>query len=185
MDTRPAEIPAIDTLRRKFCAQTPIPANYMRPIEKIHGFTLVELIMVMIIIGILAVAVVPRMFDRKIYESRGFYDETLAALRYAQKSAIAQRRTTCVAFTSTTVTLKIVTAAGSTDCNTASGLANLVSPTGASPFTVTAKPGVAFSVIPNGVSFYASGQASNRRTIQVAGVAGIITVEQATGYVHQ
>src|SRR3569623_108752 len=156
----------------------PVPAIVMKPSGKTHGFTMIELIMVMIIIGVLAVAVVPRMFNRSSFESRGFYDETLAALRYAQKAAVAQRRTECATFTATTVTLKIVQLAGSSECGTAAGLSNLVSPTGASPFVVTARSGVSFSPVPAAMSFNAAGQASTRASIQVSGVSGNIIVDQ-------
>ncbi|HZW22007.1 type II secretion system protein, partial [Noviherbaspirillum sp.] len=63
------------------------------------GFTLTELIVTLVILGILAIAIVPRFLDRSTFDSRGFHDETLAILRYAQKTAIAQRRNVCVAFT--------------------------------------------------------------------------------------
>ena len=53
-----------------------------------HGFTLIELIMVMVIVGILAVFVVPRFFDANVFQSRGFADQVQATLRYAQKEAI-------------------------------------------------------------------------------------------------
>lgn len=65
-----------------------------------RGFTLIELIMVMVMLGVLAVFAAPRIFNSDDFYARGFHDETLALLRYAQKTAIAQRRTVCVTFTS-------------------------------------------------------------------------------------
>ena len=61
----------------------------------IAGFTMVELITVMIMIGIMAAVVIPRFDLLTGYDSRGMRDQTIATLRYAQKSAIAQRRHVC------------------------------------------------------------------------------------------
>ncbi|MGB6054110.1 MAG: type II secretion system protein, partial [Burkholderiaceae bacterium] len=85
---------------------------------KNSGFTLVELIAVMIIIAVLAVAAIPRFFERQAFDARGFGDATLAMLRYAQKAAIAERRRVCVDFTASTVSLRVASAAGAAACDT-------------------------------------------------------------------
>ncbi len=157
----------------------------MRHVKR-RGFTLVELVMVMVITGVLAVAVIPRFFNRQDFQDKGFYDETLAVLRYGQKAAIAQRRTVCVTFTSNTVTLTIASAANSGNCNT-----TLASPTGASPFVVTGRGTAAFSATPANFKFNSLGQplaADNsvlgaKQTITVLRI-GSIQVEAETGYVH-
>lgn len=51
------------------------------------GFTLTELVLILVLIGILAVVVVPRL-DIRGFERRAFATELVNALRYAQKTAI-------------------------------------------------------------------------------------------------
>ena len=143
------------------------------------GFTLIELVVVLLIVGVLAVSALPRLLDRKIFDSRGFSDQAISTLRYAQKEAIGQRRTVCVAFTSTSITLMIASASGSLVCNT-----NLASPSGPTPYTITANSGVAFVALPTNFQFNALGQASLGQTMSISGASGSITVEQDSGYVH-
>lgn len=71
------------------------------------GFTLLELIVIIGIIGILAVVALPRLQQDEGFKQRAFHDQTLAALRYAQKAAIAQRRTVCVTAGASGLTLSI------------------------------------------------------------------------------
>jgi MSHA pilin protein MshC len=54
-----------------------------------RGFTLIELVVTMVLIGILAAVALPRFFDATAFHSRGFYDEVIQAARYGQKLAVA------------------------------------------------------------------------------------------------
>lgn len=64
------------------------------------GFTLTELIAIIVILGIISAVAVPRFFDVTVFQSRGAADQVRAALRYGQKVAIAQHRNVNVTISS-------------------------------------------------------------------------------------
>jgi len=143
-----------------------------------RGFTLIELISVMVIVGILAVFAAPRMFNANAFQSRGFSDQVQATLRYAQKIAIAQRRNVCVAMTTTSVSLTIATVAGA-----ASACVNpLPLPQGGNSITT---PVSTITLTSSSANFIFNGLGSTTaQTISVLGEANAIIVEAETGYVH-
>ena len=60
--------------------------------QRAHGFTIVELVTVMVILGLLAAVAMPRFFQKDSFDARSFADQNVSMLRYAQKLAIAQNR---------------------------------------------------------------------------------------------
>lgn len=157
-----------------------------------RGFTLMELILIIVLLGVLSMVAAPRIFNTADFYARGFHDETLALLRYAQKTAIAQRRTVCVTFTVSPVSTASLRTAIVEAIGTCS--ANLVGPRGDTPGTITSRSGVNYSVSPQpAVSFDGLGQPLDgsgaviavTRTITVSGSGKVITIEPATGYVHE
>ncbi len=72
-----------------------------------RGFTLVELVVTMIVIGILAVVVVPKFSLLGGFDEVGYRDKVKAAIEFARKAAVAQRRYACVDVSANAVTLTI------------------------------------------------------------------------------
>ncbi|PKO29744.1 MAG: prepilin-type cleavage/methylation domain-containing protein [Betaproteobacteria bacterium HGW-Betaproteobacteria-7] len=153
-----------------------------------RGFTLVELVIVMVLLGIMAIVALPRLAGSDAFSEAGFHTEVVAALRYAQKTAVSHRRLVCAQLTSTTVTLQIAASNPANAC----GATLLPAPNGAAAFASTTRTSLALTAgsLPATLFF----QPDGRITTNVAGsslwTAGItvadqpvITIAGATGYV--
>lgn len=143
------------------------------------GFTLVETVMVIVITGILAAFVAPRLTHSAEFAARGFADQVKATLRYAQKAAVAQHRFVCVAFTVDSVGLSVNTAPSCPGTALASADGNVVT-------RVEALPDIGFAAIPSDFYFDALGRPGtpDAQHLRVVGVSRDIVIEAETGYVH-
>jgi MSHA pilin protein MshC len=142
--------------------------------EKLAGFTLIELIMVVVILGVLAVVAAPRVFNIGDFTARGFHDETLSLLRYAQKTAVVQRRSVCVQVNGAGITLTMDTKA------TPDGVCN-------GPLTTPNTPRGGTGLTGSVASFkFNSLGATDQAGAVALSIANstAITVEADTGYVH-
>jgi MSHA pilin protein MshC len=155
-----------------------------------RGFTLAELVIVLVLVGILAVTAIPRLFDQNSFAARGAKDFLGASLRYAQKSAVAMRRNVCVVVTANAVAITYATSFGSNQNCAAGNL--LTNPGNNKPYSDPSNIFPGGATVTSGTSFIFDALGRPRDaafaptappTLTFNGYAPI-TIEPETGYVH-
>jgi MSHA pilin protein MshC len=145
------------------------------------GFTLVELVIVMVLMGVLTALGMSRFADREPFAAQAVGDQLVSGLRVTQALAVAQRRTVYVAIASTPPALSVCLDAACTQpLPTPGGDALWLSDTTGLHLNTAAS----FSYGGDGVPSLAGSL-----RLQVLGDSGgssspVITVEAGSGYVH-
>ena len=143
------------------------------------GFTLIELVVVILLLGVLSVVAMGRMFDGNQFKARGFFDDTVTAVRFAQKLAVS---TGC----EVQVDLKVTgyeLDQRATDCTTGSFTRAVANPANRSnPYENTKIAGL--TVPPTTIVFDAKGLAASDAVIIMTGTDTYqFSVSSATGLV--
>jgi MSHA pilin protein MshC len=143
-----------------------------------NGFTLIELIVVIVIVGIVALIAAPRFFAQAGFDAARFHDAAISTIRYGQKVAQAQRANVYVVTSASTVSL----------CYDVGCTIPVMSPAdNNAAFVVNTPSGIGLTG--SGFNFTSLGQPNPNamQTLTVTGdtVVRQIVVEQETGYVHK
>ncbi|MDD5295931.1 MAG: GspH/FimT family pseudopilin [Rhodocyclaceae bacterium] len=147
------------------------------------GFTLVELVMVLVVMGILAATAIPSMTGRRTVDAPGYADQVRQSLKYGRRLAVSQRRNVCVAAGAAGLVLTQALVSGSgSSCVKAVG-----DPLSGTALNLVPPGGIALSS--SAPSFVFDGQGrlvGGAVTLSVAGdgQTRVITVESETGYSH-
>jgi MSHA pilin protein MshC len=154
------------------------------------GYSLLELVVTLVIAGIIAAIAIPRFTDSES-KATYFHEEVKAALRYAQRQAVAQRRCVFVQVSSTQVKLFYGDANCAITATSLTFLATMAQGKAAGDAYVVDAPGsVTISGTLNGVAmvlpasfrFNGLGQPTGSLSLSVGGKP--ITVADETGYVQ-
>jgi MSHA pilin protein MshC len=150
---------------------------------KLQGFTLVELVVVIATVSILAAFAAPRFANSDIFETRGDAGLLSATLRYAQKTAIAQRKAVYVVYNATVPPSLSVCFA--LDCSV-----TVVNPENGNPYSFVFSKNVLVNAATIGFDSLGRPVPNNQNAVFVVTNAKnnnqsvTVTVEQDTGYIH-
>lgn len=151
-----------------------------------RGFTLPELIAVMVVVSVLAAVALPKFDAALTIRNDSWRDEVVSALRLARSTAVSHRRLVCAAVASGSVTLTIAAVNPATACS-----ATLPGPGGAAAYTssnvatASVSPAGTMYFQPSGrVTSDGAGSTASDRSISISGTSTAISVIGETGHVE-
>jgi MSHA pilin protein MshC len=155
-----------------------------------RGFTLTEMMVTMVILGVLAAVLLPNLIGIGVVQQRADYDKLTFAVQYARKAAVARRRYVCVSLSSNAATLSIdpnppestATPFGG-NCNTFGALPLPTPDSACTSTNQSCMKSVSMTSTASSFQFDPLGRASATVSITVSGFAALV-VESDTGLIH-
>lgn len=166
-----------------------------RPARGGRGFTVLELIVVIAVMGVVATLAMTRSPERAGLQEKGFRDQLASMLRHARKVAVTQRRDVCVVFEPSPSPLQAIgTYADASGCNRALPVNDPTNtappaplpvplppaPPGTAPFVLLVPQGVQVSG-PAAIRFNAGGQPVPNANQTITVGAQSFTISRETG----
>ena len=148
------------------------------------GFTLIELVVVILLLGILSVVAMGRMFDGNQFAARGFFDDTVTAVRFAQKLAVSTGCEVRVSLSGSGYALD--QPANRADCTTGAFDKTEVNPANRTiPYANDEVAGLTLTPTPTTIVFDAQGLAASDALVVMTGPGASyqFSVSSATGLV--
>lgn len=156
------------------------------PIQKPSGFTLIELIMVIVILGILSASIAPKFAGKSTYAEHAFFSDTLNAIRYAQKLAVTTGCNVKFSVSSNSYTISRRGTPASSSCPTVGNAYSLSVPhpsSGTSAYSGS-ETDVTLTSTVSPFYFYPLGTASDNVTLTINGTKTIQVIKE-TGLVYE
>jgi len=151
-----------------------------------RGYTMVELVMVIILASILAAVALPKLNVATNVRDDIWRDGLLSGLRFAQKSAVSHRRLVCATVSDTQISLQIASANPATACDT-----DLIGPRSTGVFATSGSGSTQTAVSPAGTIYFqpdgrtttdGAGATVSARTVTITGVGTAIAITGETGH---
>ncbi len=159
-------------------------------LTKKRGFTLIELVLTIVLLGILAAVSAPKFFDPSVFDERYFHDDLLSAARYAQRLATGSGCSVRLSVSATSFSLdqdancNLASPSYSISVNRPSDSEAFINNNKPSSLTITSSE-TAYYFLPEGEVVDSGGSLLATPTVALSGTSSrTIYIVGATGYVY-